>query len=150
MINLWRVNIEGSNPKQLTSSGKDFSAAFSSDGKWVIYTSFAQSGKPTLWKVSIDGSEPVQLTDKLTVQPVVSPDGKQIACGYWDEQFTSPFSTAVMPFDGSAPIKVVNIPPGEVRWTSDSSALCYINNRGGVSNILMQPLAGGSPKGERP
>jgi len=45
-----------------------------------------------------------------------------------------------------APIKVVNIPPGEVRWTSDGSALCYINNRGGASNILMQPLAGGPPK----
>lgn len=145
-LNLWRLNLDGSNPKQLTSSGKDFSGAFSSDGKWVIYASFAQSGKPTLWKVSIDGGEPVQLTDKLTVQPAVSPDGKQIACVYWDEQLSSPIGIGVMPFDGSAPIKVVNVPAGEVHWTADSSALCYINNRGGVSNIFMQPLAGGLPK----
>ena len=33
-----------------------------------------------------------------------------------------------------------------LRWTADGSGLTYINNQGGVSNIWMQPLAGGPPK----
>jgi Tol biopolymer transport system component len=32
-----------------------------------------------------------------------------------------------------------------VRWTPDGHGLAYIDNRGGVSNIWMQPIDGGKP-----
>jgi|SRR2546427_2010056 len=35
---------------------------------------------------------------------------------------------------------------GHVRWTPDGRALTYINTRGIVSNIWLQPVDGGPPK----
>jgi Tol biopolymer transport system component len=83
--NIWRMDADGSNAKQLTQGGSDVSPAFSPDGKWIVYQSHASS-RPHLWKVPIDGGQPVQLTNVTSWPPSVSPDGKYIACGYWDEQ----------------------------------------------------------------
>ncbi len=80
-FNIWRMDIDGLNPKQLTGGGSDWWATCSPDGRWVIYTS-SSSGKFTLWKVPIDGGEAVQLTDYFSELPSVSPDGKLIACSY--------------------------------------------------------------------
>jgi Tol biopolymer transport system component len=48
----------------------------------VVYTVTGGADRFTLWKVSIDGGQPVRLTEKLSLQSSISPDGKQIACGY--------------------------------------------------------------------
>jgi Tol biopolymer transport system component len=143
--NIWRMGADGSNAKQLTQGGSDVSPTFSPDGKWIVYQSHV-SGRPHLWKVPIDGGQAVQLTNVTSWPPSVSPDGKYIACGYWDEQLNSQFAVVIIPFDGGQPIKSFNIPIGLMRWTADSSGLMFIDNRGGVSNIWLQPLAGGAPK----
>lgn len=143
--NIWRMDADGSNAKQLTQGGSDVSPTFSPDGKWIVYQSHASS-RPHLWKVPIDGGQPVQLTNVTSWPPSVSPDGKYIACGYWDEQLNSQLVVAIIPMEGGHPIKSFNIPIGLVRWTADSSGLMFIDNRGGVSNIWLQPLAGGAPK----
>jgi Tol biopolymer transport system component len=143
--NIWRMDADGSNAKQLTQGGSDVSPAFSPDGKWIVYQSHASS-RPHLWKVPIDGGQPVQLTNVTSWPPSVSPDGKYIACGYWDEQLNSQLVVAIIPMEGGQPIKSFNIPIGLVRWAADSSGLMFIDNRGGVSNIWLQPLAGGAPK----
>ena len=58
--NLWRINIDGSNPVRLTSGLSDSFPALSPDSQWVIYTAYTDA-KPILWKVSIDGGTPVQV-----------------------------------------------------------------------------------------
>jgi eukaryotic-like serine/threonine-protein kinase len=52
--------------------------AFSSDGKWVAYTSLPEGN---LWRSRTDGSEKLQLTSApvFAMLPVWSPDGSQIA-----------------------------------------------------------------------
>jgi len=52
---------------------------------------------------------------------------------------------AVVPFEGGAPIKKFNLSSMFVRWSPDGRGLVYINNRGGVSNLWMQPLDEGKP-----
>src|SRR5262249_43427581 len=103
----------------------------------------------TLWKVSIDGGQPTQLTHQTSVYPVVSPDGKLIACQYREEQ-AKRMIIAILPFNGGEPIKVFNEMPlpawGLLRWTPDGRALTYIVTKEGVSNIWLQPLDGGQPK----
>ena len=81
---IWRMDIDGGNPIQLTNGTGEDRPACSPDGRWVVYTSLDSKGRerPTLWKVSIDGGAPVQLTDEWTNGPSVSPDGKLIACLY--------------------------------------------------------------------
>jgi Tol biopolymer transport system component len=140
--NLWRMNADGSDLKQLTRGGHDSSPQVTPDGRWIVYASWI-AGKPNIWKISIDGGEPVQLTDKYSMSPVVSPDGKQIACSYWDESYETKFVIALIPIEGGTPVKSFDLPTNMVRWTSDGRALTYIETRGSASNIWSQPLAGG-------
>jgi Tol biopolymer transport system component len=139
------MDADGSNVKQLTRGTHESNAQLTPDGRWVIYASWL-TGKPTIWKVSIDGGEPVQITDKYSQAPVVSPDGKQIACYYWDEQLETKFLTAIFSIDGGAPLKTFDLPTMNVRWASDGRALTYIDTHDGASNIWSQPVAGGPPR----
>ena len=144
--NVWRMDLDGSNQKQLTK-GEDESWAWNSpDSRWVVYHSGKQ-GRRTLWRVSIDGGQPEQLTDYPSVGPVVSPDGNWIA-SYYRLETKAPWRLGIIPFNGGPPVKSFEVPQGVlfqslVRWTPDGSALAYIVNRDGVSNIWIQPMDGG-------
>jgi TolB protein len=145
---IWRVNPDGSHLKQLTN-GIDWSPSCSPDGKWVVYRSWP-AGPPELWKVSIDGGSPVQLTHAASAfSPSISPDGKWIACVYRAKS-KSPWVLAILPFAGGKLAKLFPIPSntqtsGE-NWTPDSRAVTYLVQKGGVFNIVEQPIAGGAPK----
>jgi Tol biopolymer transport system component/DNA-binding winged helix-turn-helix (wHTH) protein len=145
--NIWRINIDGSNPKQLTRGKGDSFPSLSPDGRWVIYSS-CSSGQQALWKTSIEGGEPTQLTQQLTTRPIVSPDGKWIACIYQDKQGNGN-RVAILPFAEGEPRVIGEIEYSEflnVRWSQDSRALTYIVTRDGVSNIWSQLIDGGQPK----
>jgi Tol biopolymer transport system component len=104
-------------------------------------------GKLNTWKIPADGAgAPVQVSSKFSRVPVVSPDGKVAAYFYRDEN--APWRLAVAPFDGGEPIKTFDVPAfhdPSLRWTPDGRALAYVDTRGGVSNIVAQPLDGGKP-----
>jgi serine/threonine protein kinase len=148
-FNIWRMDIDGNNPKQLTNGGSDFYPYPSPDGRWIVYQSGGgQNGRPTLWKISVDGDQLTQVTALNTSVPVISPDGRFIACRYRDEN-SSTSKIGLIPFAGGAPIKILDIPIVDwqrVRWSSDSTSLTFIDTRGGVSNLWRQPLDGGPPK----
>jgi Tol biopolymer transport system component len=149
-FDIWRMDINGGNLKQLTNDGAAFSPQVSPDGQWIIYTSNSL-GKDALLKVGIDGGTPVPLTDKPSPQPAISPDGKWIACYYGDEVSNSPWKIALIPFEGGRPSKLLDVPPTvsietPIRWTPDRRGVAYVDTRNGVSNIWSQPLDGGPPK----
>ncbi len=96
----------------------------------------------------VDGGHAVQLTDANLSVPVVSPDGKVIACRYLEES-TNTLKIAVISFEGGPPLKVFNIPihPWQrIRWSHDGSALTYVDVRSGIGNIWSQSLDGSSPR----
>jgi serine/threonine protein kinase len=146
--NIWIMDIDGSNPRKLTSGSRDISPSCSPDGQWVLYTA-TDSDKQRMTKVSIQGGNPVKLTDYTSARPLVSPDGKQIACGYVNEQERpGRWRLAIVPADGGPPIKTFDISGLEsvFQWTSDGRALLYNKTRNGITNIWSQPVDGGSPK----
>jgi serine/threonine protein kinase/Tol biopolymer transport system component len=146
-FNIWRLDHDGSDPRQLTSGGSDFYPYPSPDGKWVVYES-GGSGKRAIWRVPVEGGKAEQLTDTNTSVPVVSPDGKVIACRYWDDNSNSQ-KIAIIPFAGGKPIRTFDIPIIDwqrIRWTIDGKALTYVQMHNGVSNIWQQPINGGPPK----
>jgi Tol biopolymer transport system component len=138
------MNIDGGNLKQITNGNLDHSASCSPDGKWLVYVHDA-FGKSMVWKVPTDGGTAVQLTDSEAANPVLSPDGKLIACSYGNGK------VAIIPFEGGPPIKVFAIPtpfvvePG-IRWSSNGQALTFVDTHGGTSNIWRQAIAGGPRK----
>ena len=153
VFHVWRMDKDGSNLKQMTNGGGEAWPVCSPDGRWVMYVQLNQ-GKPTLWKISLDGGTPVQLTDKFSGAPQISPDGKLVACTYFDEAST-PARLALISSEGGKPVKLFNIQPtavlpnslelGLIRWTTDGKAMTYVDTREGVSNIWRQPLDGGKP-----
>ena len=148
---VWRTDLDGSNPKQLSTGSYVLRPEITPDSQWVVYADLV-SGKQSLWKVSIDGGNPVQLTDYTSSDAAVSPDGKQIALRFVDEQATPKRQRyTIIPIDGGTPTKVFDLPQPLavaqlIRWSSDGSALTYIDTRKGVSNIWAYPLDGGPPK----
>jgi len=147
--NIWRMNPDGAALKQLTRGPGEWFPQFTPDGKWLIYQALASGRQDRLlWKAPLDGGPPAQLTDRPSYAPVISPDGKLIACNYRNEA-GAPIGMAVIPIEGGPPLKIFDLPGDPfrpIRWTPDGRALAYIETRDGVSNIWSQPLAGGMPK----
>jgi serine/threonine protein kinase len=148
-FNIWRMDADGNNLKQLTNGGSDFYPYPSPDSQWIVYQSGgAQNARPTLWKVSVDGRGPTQINNLNASVPVVSPDGRLIACRFRDENSRTQ-KIAIVPFTGGPPTKTLDIPIVEwqrVRWAPDGTSLTYIDTRAGVANLWRQPIEGGEPR----
>jgi Tol biopolymer transport system component len=142
-FNIFRMDTDGENPKQLTDGTANFMPDVSPDGRWVFYVS-TEAG-PRLGKVPLDGGNPVQLADTQTSLPVVSPDGKQLAGVYYDDQVNPASGVAILPLEGGQPTKRFKISINDkaivLRWSSDGRALLYND----LSNIWSQPVDGGKP-----
>jgi Tol biopolymer transport system component len=144
---LWRMNIDGSDPFQLTSK-RDDNPSFSPDGKEVYYTSF--SGTESVFKVSIEGGEPIRVTDaarnfQLTS---LSPDGKFLV-GRYSPGPNQKDTMAVLPSAGGAPFKQFDLPVFGVRfrWLPDGRSIAYrLMTADNTWNIFSQPITGGPAK----
>src|SRR5215470_13975225 len=77
VINLWRMDSNGSNVTQLTSGRNDREPVCTRDGKWVYYTD--QTDRQTVKRVSIDGGPAQVVVNEPVSQFDVSPDGKWLA-----------------------------------------------------------------------
>lgn len=147
---VWRRNIDGTNPIQLTSGADEDLPRFTPDGKWVVYHNI-DNGKYSIRKVSIDGGEPITLVSDWSTQPDVSPDGKLVAC-FAQRDGAPALEILVVPIEGGAPIKTLALPatvnpewPG-VRWMPDGTGLTYVSTVEGISNVWQQALKGDDPK----
>lgn len=138
---IWRMNLDGSNAKPLTSEGDARWPRCSPDSQWVFYALL--SDPAGLYKIPIEGGNPVRLTEVRPTQPAISPNGKQIATGYFEDPGAN--KAAVYSSEGGAPLKVLNLSGFYLRWTPDGKALMNID-RQGIPNIVIQPLAGGPAK----
>jgi Tol biopolymer transport system component len=77
--NLWTVDANGGNRKQLTQKRTSYDHCVSDDGKKLAFIS-DRDGETAIWTADIDGRKAVMVT-KVTGEPVpaLSPDGRWIA-----------------------------------------------------------------------
>jgi Tol biopolymer transport system component len=147
-FNVWRMDADGSNPKQLTfGKGENFAHA-TPDGRWVVYATVGFGEPNAVWKVPFDGGEPVRLTDdKPASWPFVSPDGKSFVCTYGGGNGSAP-QLAVFPIEGGQPTKLFDTAPSfraNTVWLPDNRGIAFLDSRAGTANVWMQPLTGGKP-----
>jgi serine/threonine protein kinase/Tol biopolymer transport system component/DNA-binding winged helix-turn-helix (wHTH) protein len=142
---MWRMDMDGGNKKQLTRGHLDTVSSISPDGRWVIFMR-VEGGKLYLVKVPSGGGPESVLTDKndKVVWPVISPDGKWIACLY-------NFQFAILPIAGGKPAKVFNEPPNSRTpsiWTPDGRYISFLHGDlvTLVDDVWEQPVAGGPAK----
>ncbi|HEY0377020.1 MAG TPA: winged helix-turn-helix domain-containing protein [Pyrinomonadaceae bacterium] len=144
LAQVWRMEADGSNQTQLTGGDFKDRPRWSPDGEWIVYTS--QGAWSGLWKMPAGGGEPIRLTDRRARFPAISSDGRLISFELFDDK-TSRRVIAVMPFDGRAPAKTLEMTTTTrlwaSQWTPDGKALRFVDSNGDTSNIWQQPLDGG-------
>jgi Tol biopolymer transport system component len=111
-----------------------------------VYLCTVAPGKMGIWQIPLDGTQPpVQFRAGTYMAPSISPDGRLMKSGMFEEQ-TRQLIDVIFPMDGSAPPKPVPLGPGKpllVQWTPDGKGLSYIAEENGVGNIYYQPWPSG-------
>jgi serine/threonine protein kinase/Tol biopolymer transport system component len=78
-IDIWLMDADGGNRRQLTSNaGENSNPSVSQDGRQIIFTS-TRSGAINIWRMDSDGNNPLQLTRGASdTFPTISRDGKWV------------------------------------------------------------------------
>ena len=142
---VWKMDIDGGNPVQLTRGGLELFPKITPDGKDVVYESWTRQG---IFKVPLMGGQPVQVILDSVFRPSISPDGKHLAVA---KVSGATDYVEILPLSGGPSIGQLNIPVlammgNPFSWSRDSRGLMFLDSRDGVTNIWLQPLAGGKPR----
>ncbi len=143
VADIWRMDADGGNLKQLTFENKSFQPSVSPDSRYVYYKCWlGDIGE--LRRVSIEGGEPKILTDKQTGWSTFSPDSRYFAATYRTDKLRLAIFSAVT----NQIIKQFDVPKTAVfdmrpRWTPDSLAVVY---RDGEVGYWSQAVEGGDAK----
>lgn len=145
---IWQMQPGSGKQRLLVNNAEGISHSFSPDGQWIVYDSL-DTGISKVWKRAVEGEAAVQLTDFYSYQPVVSPDGRWLAC-YYLAPSSSRVKLALVPFGATqvakSPAKVFDHLPLQgpmlLRWMPDSQALIFSSAQHGISNLWRQPLDG--------
>jgi DNA-binding winged helix-turn-helix (wHTH) protein/Tol biopolymer transport system component len=138
-FDIWRMDINGDHPTQLTFGKENYQPTISPDGLFVYYKS-TETGIGELRRISIDGGESVALTEKETSWSCVSPDGQYMAA-------INKRHLEIFPISGGEPIKLFDLPKsatafGGIRWMPDGKAIVYYDINYGY---WKQSIEGGEP-----
>jgi serine/threonine protein kinase len=161
-LHVWRTDMDGSNPKQLTKGNLDRYPVCSPDGKWVYYHNSA--GPHYSERVPLEGgaTEPLPSNDVpgafgFGAGESISPDGKRLI---FNSEINSPENAtvnklAVANLDAGPPSAPILFQPdpriasgggtgftNTVTITPDGKSVAYIVRDKGVDNIFVQPLDG--------
>lgn len=142
-FDIWRMNIDGSNPVQLTHGGKSYQPFPSPDSRYVYYKGWL-TGVGELRRVPIDGGESEALNDKETSWLSFSPDGSMFAAAYnTDKSRLAVFSAA-----NNTLIRQFDFPKGGSafmgsRWSPDGKFVLYRDFNYGY---WQQSIEGGEPE----
>lgn len=107
---LWRMRPDGSDIKQVTSSG--WHGEYSPDNSKIVYSEFYDTG---IWLADADGANPVRLTS-FGSGPTWSPDGDRLAFHVGGQAGASR-SIWIMNADGSDAHQVSTVPGSFPDWS---------------------------------
>ena len=139
--NLWRMDSNGTNLKQLTFGPNESEPECTRDGQWVFYVD--RGDNKAIRRVSIEGGDPETLVKEATWGWSVSPDGKTIV----SMEVRELDHRLVLRFD-SVEDKQTNYhdldprasPP--LAFTPDPKAVVFLVREKNIDNLWEQPLDG--------
>lgn len=146
---LWQQKLDSTVAEQLTAGpGYDYQPDWSSDGRWVVYTSYAKDAVE-LWALNVETKRTSQLTmgGAVNLEPRFSPDGKRVA--FVSTSFKGRFHIFAGQFSNGE-LKDVRRLTGENRsplaryyysqfdheispaWSPDGKDILFVSNRGHI------------------
>jgi Tol biopolymer transport system component/DNA-binding winged helix-turn-helix (wHTH) protein len=129
---IWRLDIDGSEMRQLTTGTDDDDSQISPDGNWVVYNARV-AGQWSVWKVPSQGGTAIRIADSIRtpprVGPLISPDGKSIALPHLPS-LTHHQQWEIVSFDDGSLREELDLPETcyAVSWSPDGKSLVYLPN----------------------
>jgi serine/threonine protein kinase/Tol biopolymer transport system component len=162
-VNIWRVNADGRDPKQLTDEHDVRAPVCSADGEWVYFRDWFTD---EIKRAPIDGGAKAEVVPgtkiadaELDNSPVaISPDGKWLAFSIHVEpegnETAHQTKIVLLSLDAADPnkpgqlsanpVKIIVSPDqrisGAASFTPDGRAVVYPIRVAGVDNLWLQPL----------
>ncbi len=142
-LQLWRINIDGTHPIQITKRIGGYPIGVSNEAGRVFYISHLDR---MIWAASLDGSwEEVPLVRIDTLIASISSDGKLLA--YVEKTAGMNARIVVKTIDGQDhQSSVIDLSEGELAgicWSRDNRSFYYISNGGSRATIYKQDIFGG-------
>ncbi len=156
VLNIWRLDANGGDPKQLSFGGYDAAPVCSPDSKWAYY---GDQNTGLAMRVPLDGASKPEVVPGTEIphaiissrQFGISPDSK-----YFAGLITIPPASGsgssvqkidLVPLDAGPHPQTRLIDPdprikGHLSFTPDGKALVYSIRANGVENLWLQPLDG--------
>ena len=148
MVDLWIMDADGNNRKQLTSNaGRNVGPVVSPDGHYIVFTS-TRGGAAGVWRVNLDGSSPRQLSPgKGEWSSAISPDGQWVL--YSTPGAAKPTVWKVS-IDGSNRVELTTRPAFNPMFSPDGKFVAYIyadsyDAFAPPNRIAIIPAEGGEP-----
>ena len=151
------MDANGANQTQITLGEKNVEVCpqISPDGAWLYYIQKNPSAS-TVWRKSMSDGRMEALTEPGKLAPdsflSLSPDGKMLAFHNSNEKVIEDaekqvYQVGIIPVDNGSGPTFFNITASRlvVRWTSDGSALDYIENSADGARIWRQVVKGKKP-----
>ncbi|MDQ1557207.1 MAG: hypothetical protein QOD32_267, partial [Pyrinomonadaceae bacterium] len=144
---IWLMNADGSNQKQLTTTaGANFEPTASADGRIMVYVSKAADAAPHLWKMNLETGECAQFTNGVSeLRPDISPDGRWVAYMLVDKDSPRVWKTSIDGNEAAIQLsdKITSVP----RFSPDGRfiACFYRADVDTFSKLAVIPSDGGEP-----
>ncbi|MGH9703115.1 MAG: hypothetical protein ACRD4K_07050, partial [Candidatus Acidiferrales bacterium] len=149
--NIWRLNSDGTNLKQLSTGQNDAAPLCSTDSKWVYFVNGITN---RIERVPLEGGTSETVPGSVIPHTLIgsattdlSPDGKSLAIFFELSEGNPIPKLAVIPVDPGPNPQVRMLDPNPKisdgpRFTPDGKNLVYPIVQGGVGNLWVQPLDG--------
>ena len=142
-VHAGRVDLDGSNFKQLTKGVGEFNPVVSPDGQWVYFTTIG-GGANQPGRVRADGGDLSLLEGRGFGVSSVSPDGSTLLGNTWNASERRA-TLATLPATGGTQ-RFLNLPvAGQPAWTPDGKAVTYVDLADGKSVLMRRNIDGGAP-----
>ncbi|MFL5242173.1 MAG: hypothetical protein ACJ8FY_08695 [Gemmataceae bacterium] len=137
---IYLVDSQGANRKELTRTSLNSWPAISSDGKHIAFSS-SRDGNFDIYLMESDGGKVARLTHSpgMDIRPAWSPDGKRMA---FTSNRNGRYQVFLMQSDGSRPTELTTDSDRDdyAAWHPDGQSLIMVSEKKGRSDLYVVPV----------
>ncbi|MDQ3684102.1 MAG: protein kinase, partial [Acidobacteriota bacterium] len=143
---IWVMDADGKNSKQLTHENQNYRPSVSRDGRYILFSS-TRGGRTNIWRMDADGGNLRQLTDgKANSYPHATPNGQWVVYSSMDRGNATVWKAAID--GGQQPVQLSEPTSNMPVVSPDGKQIaCFYWDEGAnpPRGMMLFPFAGGAP-----